>query len=186
MGIASYSIEYRNGNSAGADGRSLGSTGNHKYWSRITVTTDSAGCSKLKISMTTACYNGATNNAYSAGAQAIVSTSPDNSAYVGTHANLAASHPANNTTWLFDGTISYNMLPNTTYYIFVLPVWTTSDSFTTATSSFTVTSEADFPGAIRVDNGAGFDMCMLYIDNGNDWEQLVPELDNGNAFEILN
>lgn len=186
MGIASYSIEYRNGNSAGADGRSLGSTGNHKYWSRITVTTDSAGCSKLKISMTTACYNGATNNAYSAGAQAIVSTSPDNSVYVGTHANLAASHPANNTTWLFDGTISYNMLPNTTYYIFVLPVWTASDSFTTATSSFTVTSEADFPGAIRVDNGAGFDICMLYIDNGNDWEQLVPELDNGNAFEILN
>lgn len=145
MGIASYNIEYRNAGNLGTDGRSLGSTGSNKYWSRITLTTDSAGCSKFKISMTTACYNGATNSAYSAGAQAVISTSPDNSVYTGTAANLAASHPANNTIWLFDGTISYNMLPNTTYYIFVLPVWTTSNSFTTSTSNFTVTSEADFP-----------------------------------------
>lgn len=185
MGIASYSIEYRNGGSAGVDGRSLGSTGNYKYWSRITVTTDSAGCSKLKISMTTACYNGATNNAYSAGAQAIVSTSPDNSAYVGTRANLAASHPANNTIWLFDGTISYNMLPNTTYYIFVLPVWTASNSFTTATSSFKVTSLADFAGGIRIDNGSDYDMYLPYIDTGSAWEQLALYIDSGSAFEML-
>lgn len=184
MGIASYSVDYRNGAAAGVEGRSLGSTGNYKYWSRITVTTDSAGCSKLRIGLTTTCYNGAVNTAYAAGAQAIISTSPDNSAYTGTEANLIASHPANNTTWLFDGTISYNMLPNTTYYIFVLPCWTVSNSFTTA-SSFTITSVADFPGVVRVDNGASYDMCLLYIDNGSAWEQLAPELDNGDTWEML-
>lgn len=185
MGIASYSIEYRNGGSAGVDGRSLGSTGNYKYWSRITVTTDSAGCSKLKISMTTACYNGATNTAYAAGAQAIVSTSPENSVYTGTAANLAASHPANNTTWLFGGEISYDMLPNTTYYIFVLPVWTASNSFTTTTSSFTVTSLADFAGGIRIDNGSDYDMYLPYIDTGSAWELLTPHIDDGSSWHSL-
>lgn len=145
MGILSYDIEYRNGADAGTSGRSLGSTGGNKYWSRITVMTDSNGCSSFKIRLQTSCYNGATNTAYYAGAQAIISQVPDNTTYVGSLANLQASHPSNNTTWIFEGNINYNMLPNSTYYIFVVPVWTASNSFTTSTSSFTLESLADFP-----------------------------------------
>lgn len=145
MGILSYDIEYRNGASAGTSGRSLGSTGSNKYWSRITVMTDSNGCSSFKIRLQTSCYNGATNTAYYAGAQAIISQVPDNTTYVGSLANLEASHPSNDTTWIFEGNVNYNMLPNSTYYIFVVPVWTASNSFTTSTSSFTLESLADFP-----------------------------------------
>lgn len=145
MGIASYNIEYLNGSGAGSGTRSLGSTGSNQYWSRITIITDNLGCSKFAINMITACYNGATATAYSQGAQAVISTSKENTTYVGTTANMSASHPSNDTTWIFNGSISCDMAPNTTYYVFVLPVWTTANLFTTATSEYTVTSETDLP-----------------------------------------
>lgn len=145
MGIASYSIEYRNSGAAGSGTRSLGTTGSNHYWSRITLKTDAAGCAKFRVSMQTTCYNGATklgSNEYAAGAQVIVSTTAGNSSYTGSAANLFASHPANNTTWYFEGDVNTRMAPNTTYYLFVLPCWSAADTFTQSTQSFTVTSLA--------------------------------------------
>ncbi len=145
MGIASYGIEYRSGSGSGTGTRSLGRTGSHRYWSRVTLTTDSAGCSKLRVSLRAACYNGATKlsaSEYAAGAQVVVSAAASNSAYTGSVANLAASHPANNTVWLFTGDVSCRLSPNTTYYLFVLPCWSAPDTFTQSTESFTVESLA--------------------------------------------
>ena len=151
MGIASYSVEYRNGSGAGVGTRSLGRTGSYRYWSRVTLTTDSAGCSRFRVSMKTSCYNGATKlsaSEYAAGAQVVVSTSASNSAYTGSVANLAASHPANDTVWYFTGDVSCRLNANTTYYLFVLPCWSEPDTFTQGTETFTVESLAGLGASV--------------------------------------
>lgn len=146
MGIASYSVEYRDRSYSGSGTRSLGNTGDAKYWTRITVTTDNLGCTNFAVYFKVTCYNGATSlqsDEYAAGAQVIISSSPNNSTYVGSTPNLTASHPNNNTVWIYQGNIACDFQPNTTHYLFVIPCWSKADKFAQSTQAATVTSLAD-------------------------------------------
>lgn len=149
MGIKSYSVQYMNNGAAQASGntRALGNTGNNHYWTRIKVTADANGCSSVSLTLDANCYHGAYGNTpYGAGAQLTVSTSATPSSYDSDTANITGTYLGNNQNyWRFSGTVSVNLKANTTYYLFLLPCWTTTDYFALSVTGKPNISAADWP-----------------------------------------
>lgn len=158
MGFSVQSIEYMNNSWAQSDGsRALGNTGASNYWTRITIRTDSAGSTGASVYLDIEAYNGVAWQEYANGAQATISTSSSPSSYVGTTPNLAAQQPTTSQArWVFSGTVAANMEANTTYYILILPCWSTPDRFARYTRSLSASSTGNWPSyGLSVSAGTG-------------------------------
>lgn len=158
MGFSVQSIEYMNNSWAQTDGsRALGNTGSANYWTRLTIRTDAAGSTGASIVLDIETFGAYTYREFAAGAQAIISTSPSPGSYVGTTPNLAAQQPAlDKNQWIFSGAVAANMQANTTYYILILPCWSTPDRFARYTRSLSTISTADWPSyALGISAGTG-------------------------------
>lgn len=159
MGFSVQSVEYMTNTWAQSSGsRALGRTGNSNYWTRITIRTDSSGSTGASIYLDIEGYGGYGNQYYSAGAQAVISTSSSPSSYVGTNANLPARQYSSTTSrWIYSGSVPANLAANTTYYIIITPCWTAADTFARYVHSTpTASSTGDWPNyTLTISAGVG-------------------------------